>query len=188
MNAYVADRPPQRTDASERFNRHASPPSADRYVAGASTPGGPRRRTQTDLTMPASSPALPVSLRAKFQELTALGWGWDGDAAEPLTKAAIEHARALTLALLGARPMSLREPRVVPTFDGRLQLEWHLPDRSLEAEFTGVGWTVLGVELPAGLPARRHSAEVAVEDYLSVVPFYDWFIQRGAGRAAWPSR
>ena len=131
---------------------------------------------------------LSSSLERSLGELARLESGWDGDEADPVRPETLGAARALLLGLLEAQP-SLREPALLPTPDGSIQLEWHDPDRSLELGLVGTKWVALGVELDrAGEVLARFTLSFGPEAVEKAALCYTWFVHRGQRRAAWPSR
>jgi hypothetical protein len=73
-----------------------------------------------------------VGTRHALEDLRRLNAGWDGYGAEPINSATIDAA----LRVVDQLPASLVDaPQVVPMTRGRLQLEWHRGNRSLELEF-----------------------------------------------------
>jgi hypothetical protein len=72
-------------------------------------------------------------VQADIRALGELAPNWDGYGAPAIDPAAIEAAAAFVAKLPG--DLAARQPRVVPTANGMLQLEWHAGARSLELEF-----------------------------------------------------
>src|SRR5208282_331401 len=89
------------------------------------------------------SAALSPSLRQRVGELSDLRPNWDGEVAKsvkaPVLGDAVEFLRRLA-----QRTSAFREPFIVPTFDGFVQIEWHDKKRSLEIEAVVQGWSVIG--------------------------------------------
>jgi hypothetical protein len=112
--------------------------------------------------------------------------GWDGGEAEPVEAEAIEAARDLLLSLKSQHPAA-QDARVLPIADGRIQLEWHDVDRSLEFEFTHPGWIAVGLDRSNPSESAYYSAEMASLESHIVAAAYDWFIRRNSKIAPWPS-
>ncbi len=133
-------------------------------------------------------PDLSNSLQKRFRDLGSWEAGWDGDDADPVSPAALQAGKQLLIHLLQQR-LSLREPEIVPTLDGQIQLEWHDSDRSLEFGFSDQEWVALGVEIPNTSPPIRHTALfTGKESDRTAAECYDWFVRRDDRRTAWPLR
>src|ERR1700730_7069666 len=89
--------------------------------------------------------SLSAAEEERLRLLKGLERGWDGGAAEAVKEESIEAARDLLLSLKSAHPAA-QDARVLPIADGRIQLEWHDANRSLEFEFTHPGWIALGLD------------------------------------------
>jgi hypothetical protein len=70
----------------------------------------------------------------RVEHLKQLAKNWDGYGAEPIREAAIDEAEAFVEA---HSPQTL--PWFIPMTDGRVQIEWHRGEASLEMEFAGTG-------------------------------------------------
>jgi hypothetical protein len=132
--------------------------------------------------------SLSPSEESKFRLVESLQKGWDGGTAEPVDTVAVEAARDLLLSLRSEH-VAAQDARVLPIADGRIQLEWHDKDRSLEFEFVGPGWIAVGVDSSdkSGGP-RFFNVEISQLDAGTVSDAYDWFVQRDPRIAPWPSR
>ena len=147
----------------------------------------PLRTVQPALFGSAYQP-LPVPLERALGDLKRLGAGWDDEEAHPIHPRALMATRTLLSAMLSAQ-ISLREPVLVPTADGAVQVEWHEKDRSLEFDFLDSEWVALGVELDArGRTISRFSGTFTSEDTLTPAGCYAWFVRREPRRAPWPFR
>jgi hypothetical protein len=73
------------------------------------------------------------SVQGDIHALGELAPNWDGYGAPAIDASVIEAAVTLVANL--PRDLAARQPRVVPTANGMLQLEWHAGARSLELEF-----------------------------------------------------
>ncbi len=93
-------------------------------------------------TMTSASPQPPLNVTETIEEraailralegLAALPPNWSGYGASPIDRGVIETAKAfITVSPSG----QIGSPKVVPMTRGRLQLEWHRGNRSLELEF-----------------------------------------------------
>jgi hypothetical protein len=106
-----------------------------------------------------------------LDELRGLRAGWNGYGAEPIDPAIIDAARRLTEQLPAG---VIDAPRVVPMTRGRLQLEWHHGNRSLELEF----------EDPARIHYLKWDSDLGIEDeevipasqIQTVVELVRWFV------------
>jgi hypothetical protein len=114
--------------------------------------------------------------------------GWDGDAAEPVNAESIESALELLLALKSEHATA-QDARVLPIADGRIQLEWHDADRSLEFEFTRPGWVAVGLDRSdRNAETKYYTVEFDQIDASTVSAAYDWFVRRDPKIAPWPSK
>jgi hypothetical protein len=82
------------------------------------------------------TPTVPrldkAAVLSALDDLKILPSNWSAYGANPIDRRTIEAAKELILAV----PSDIIEPpRVVPMTRGRLQLEWHRGNRSLELEF-----------------------------------------------------
>lgn len=78
------------------------------------------------------SPALPPwvsSVEESLLRIAALGPGWDGEQAEPMSWRALDSALMVLVETMSNDTVS---PQIVPTYDGGLQLEWHCAGVDLE--------------------------------------------------------
>jgi hypothetical protein len=114
--------------------------------------------------------------------------GWDGDAAEPVEAGSIEAALEL-LRALKTEHAAAQDARVLPIADGRIQLEWHDADRSLEFEFTRPGWVAIGLDrADQNTGTKYYTMEINQLEASKVSAAYDWFVRRDPKIAPWPSR
>jgi len=124
----------------------------------------------------------------KLHVVEGLERGWDGGTAEPVEAGAVQAARELLLSLRSDH-VAAKDARVLPIADGRIQLEWHDVDRSLEFEFARPGWVAMGLDRSdpkAG--TQYYSLEIDQLDPAIISRAYDWFVQRDPKIAPWPSR
>jgi hypothetical protein len=85
------------------------------------------------LTLGQGTIAWAVDALGDVRAIGDLAPNWDGYGAPAIDPAVIEAAVAFISRLPGH--LAIRQPRVVPTAGGMLQLEWHEGARSLELEF-----------------------------------------------------
>jgi hypothetical protein len=105
-------------------------------------------------------------IQADIRALGELGPNWDGYGAPAIDPAVIGSAAAF----VGKLPANLApRPRVVPTSNGMLQLEWHAGAKSLEVEFESphsiryLQWNPdEGVEVEDSFPVSDAEAAVAL--------------------------
>lgn len=74
------------------------------------------------------------SLNGKFNELTALQFGWDGYAGRPVSFICAKFAANLLERLFDE---ALPPPSLVPGSDGTLQFEWHINQYDVEVDVLG---------------------------------------------------
>lgn len=133
---------------------------------------------------PSLSPGVLESLRS----VETLEMGWAGDEAQPVSPKSIAAARELLLSLKAQRPAA-QDARILPIVDGRLQIEWHDADRSLEFEFIGPDWIAIGLDRSDPNAATKYyTIEIDSPGSPTFAAAYDWFIQRNPKIAPWPSR
>ena len=120
----------------------------------------------------------------RFVYLSTLETGWDGHAARAPDSAPINEARKLVTRLASTRS-DFKEPAIVPTFNGSIQLEWHSAKRSLEFEFAGRTWDVLGVDNAKAMNPEFHEETISVETPEFLESFYSWFSK---DLPEWPSQ
>ena len=72
-------------------------------------------------------------LKDKCIEFTNLKRGWDGFKASPVS---IERANVAINLINQIIKSNIPRPSIVPTYDGSIQLEWHLKNYELEIELT----------------------------------------------------
>ena len=124
----------------------------------------------------------------KLHFVEGLEKGWDGGTAEPVEAGAVQAARELLLSLRSDH-IAAQDARVLPIADGRIQLEWHDVDRSLEFEFIRPGWVAMGLDRSdPNADTRYYTLELDQLDPTVVSRTYDWFVQRDPKIAPWPSR
>jgi hypothetical protein len=124
----------------------------------------------------------------KLRLVEALKGGWDGAAAEPVEAESIEAAREM-LFTIRSEHAAAQDARVLPIADGRIQLEWHDSDRSLEFEFTRPGWVAIGIDRSdQNAGTKYYTVEIDQLDAATVSRAYDWFVRRDPKIAPWPSR
>ncbi|MGO8697447.1 MAG: hypothetical protein ACLQVY_06990 [Limisphaerales bacterium] len=126
-------------------------------------------------------PNLSPRIVAKLNDLSLLKKGWDEGDALPIDAKALKSARNVLQSLGLVRPF--QEPNIVPTFDGFLQLEWHKASRSLEFEYTPIGWSILGVNL-VNAEHPYHPALSPLDAPAALEKFYLWF---STDELIWPS-
>jgi hypothetical protein len=85
------------------------------------------------LTVGQDTSGWTAQAQADIRSLGQLAPKWDGYGAPAIDPAVIEAAAAFVARLPG--DLAVRQPRVVPTASGALQLEWHEGARFLELEF-----------------------------------------------------
>jgi hypothetical protein len=71
------------------------------------------------------------AILGSIEELGRLEEGWNGYGADRIEPRMMKTAKAFVTSLAVSTP----QPQVVPMTRGRLQLEWHRGNRSLELEF-----------------------------------------------------
>jgi len=114
--------------------------------------------------------------------------GWDGDAADPVGEESIDAARELLLTLKSDHAAA-QDARMLPIADGRIQLEWHDADRSLEFEFTRPGWVIMGLDRSNPTEGTKYyTVEINQLEASKISAAYDWFVRRDPKIAPWPSR
>lgn len=93
-----------------------------------------------------------------LDELSAFKANWDGYGAAPLSSGNLDAAKRFVESLFDNAPT----PKVVPMTRGRVQLEWHRGNRSLELEFENpttvhfLQWdSDRGLETEDTVPARQ---------------------------------
>jgi hypothetical protein len=74
--------------------------------------------------------------RDRISYLRTLPPGWNTYGSPAIAGQAIDRALQILEAL---RISGIRMPQIVPTSDGGIQFEWHLPTRRLEIEFDDEG-------------------------------------------------
>ena len=130
------------------------------------------------------SATLSPSLRQRVGELSDLKPNWDGEVAKPVKAPvlgdAVEFLRRLT-----QRTSNFREPFLVPTFDGFIQIEWHDKKRALEIEAVGEGWSVVGALTGKDGNRLYFDAECERSDFEQLGKFYEWF---AGNELIWPSQ
>ena len=130
------------------------------------------------------SAALSLPLRQRVGELSDLKPNWDGEAAKPV-KAPILGDVVELLRRLTQRTSSFREPFLVPTFDGFVQIEWHDKKRALEIEAVGKGWSVVGTLTGKDGNHLYFDAECERSNFEQLEKFYEWFT---GNELIWPSQ
>ena len=110
-----------------------------------------------------------LSISERIEALRSLETGWNGYGAGPIDPGAIEAAKRFAAAI----PGEVAEPQVVPMTWGRLQLEWHRGNRSLELEFE----TPTAVHYLKFDPDRGVEEEdiLAADDTGRLIGLLDWF-------------
>ncbi|MEO6181977.1 MAG: hypothetical protein ABIP71_02495 [Verrucomicrobiota bacterium] len=130
------------------------------------------------------SAALSPSLRKRIGELSDLKPSWDGETAKsvkaPVLGDVVEVLRRLTQCT-----KNFREPFLAPTFDGFVQIEWHIQKRSLEIEAVSQGWSVVGSMIVADGKRLYFPAECERSDFEQLEKFYEWF---AGNELLWPSQ
>ena len=107
---------------------------------------------------------------ASLDELRQFETNWDGYGAAPLDPKVLDAAAHLVESLaLDAAPT----PRVVPMTRGRVQLEWHRGNRSLELEFESPN-TVHFLKWDAKDGIEEEDI-VPVEDTATIHGLLNWF-------------
>jgi hypothetical protein len=125
---------------------------------------------------------LSADSRQSLKELSELSVGWDGGRAKPIKMDVLGDVVRL-LRWLHQQPLYI-DPFIVPTFDGRVQMEWHDEKRSLEIEAVEGGWAVGGTLTLSDRQRVYFDADCERRDFERLKNFYDWF----AGRELiWPS-
>ena len=130
------------------------------------------------------SATLSPSLRQRVGELSDLEQNWDGEAAKPV-KAPVLGDTVEFLRRLFQQTSILREPFLVPTFDGLIQIEWHDKKRSLEIEAVSMGWSVVGSLTNKDNHRLYFEAECERSDFEQLTKFYEWFV---GNELIWPSQ
>ena len=130
------------------------------------------------------SAVLSPSLRQRIGELSDLEPNWDGETAKPV-KAPVLGDVVEVLRRLTQRASSFRDPFIVPTFDGFIQIEWHDKKRSLDIEVVGDGWSAVGTLIDADGKRLYFTAECDRSDFEQLEKFYEWF---AGNELLWPSR
>ena len=122
------------------------------------------------------SEPFPLSrkLSQRLMELSALKFGWDGENAAASKPEAVAHTVGLILILQSALS-EFKEPFVVPTISGFMQLEWHSGQRVLEFEATANGWSIIGYETKPRGERVYHEADTARFDVDKLLAAYHWF-------------
>jgi len=92
-----------------------------------------------------------LSVSSLIEGLKSLDRGWNGYGAEPIDPMIIGAARWFADSILGGE---ISPPQVVPMTRGRLQLEWHRGNRSLELEF----------ESPTSIRYLQYDSDRGVEE------------------------
>jgi hypothetical protein len=124
----------------------------------------------------------------RLRLVEALEKGWDGAVANPIEAESIKAARELLLTLKSEHAAA-QDARILPIADGRIQLEWHDADRSLEFEFTRPGWVAIGLDrADRNASTKYYTVEIDQLESSVVASAYDWFVRRDAKTAPWPSR
>lgn len=128
---------------------------------------------------PTSEDRLPASIEAKLRELAGLKAGWDGPDSIAIKPEVLDEARRVMI-LLRRRNPEIEDPFISPSYDGLVQFEWHLPDRSYDLELDQAEWRAVGSELPQGGDWKFHEARLRPYDFDQVLRHYDWYLRKSA--------
>jgi len=131
VNAYLRCRPEQTTPLIWNSVADESDPPISGLRQATNFADEPKMNQPADAWLPRAFDRL--------QELMLLPSGWDGEGGRSITPA-VASAAFNMLDRLASR--ASLEPSLVPTREGRLQLEWHEPTGHLEAEINPDGSAV----------------------------------------------
>ncbi|HSU54783.1 MAG TPA: hypothetical protein VLT36_12045, partial [Candidatus Dormibacteraeota bacterium] len=125
--------------------------------------------------------SVSPTLEGRIKSLAALPFDWDGEGAKPVKPRILAHA-VETLKRLSQQSRDFREPFIVPTYNGFLQMEWHHQNRSLELEAAEDGWSAVGSLVGATGERQYFTAELEPGNFPQVEKLYDWL----SGYDLWP--
>ena len=131
----------------------------------------------------AASVNLSPRLRQTISELSQLETDWGGEDTRPIKP----HVLADVVEMLSRLKKAFQEfkdPYLVPTFDGYVQLEWHRNPRSLDVEAVQAGWKMTGTLITSAGERQYFYSECQKTEFAVIEKFYGWF----AGiEPLWPS-
>ena len=127
--------------------------------------------------------SLSSSLRQRIRELHDLKVNWDGEGAKPVKPIVLANLIEVLKGFL-QYPRPFREPFLVPTFEGFVQIEWHDARRSLEIEAVDQGWSLHGTLNGREGNHPFFTGECEWSDIDSLLTFYKWFLGE---ELLWPS-
>src|SRR5260370_5898720 len=114
--------------------------------------------------------SLSASLGKSIKELSELTDGWDGGRAKPIRVDVLNDVVQF-LKRLAQEPF-YREPFIVPTFDGLVQMEWRGEKRLLEIEAAKEGWTIGGTLIRNDRQREDFEANCGRQDFQKLKTFY----------------
>ncbi len=128
-----------------------------------------------------ASASLSHNLEKRIKSLADLRFNWDGEGAEPVKPHILADA-VETLKRLGQQNPAFREPFIVPTYSGFLQMEWHHQNRSLELEATEEGWSAVGSLVGVTGEPQYFTVEFDRNNIAQIEKLYQWL----SGYHLWP--
>jgi len=129
------------------------------------------------------SAGLSPQASQRIKELSELEKHWDGRNAQPIKMDALADATEVLIRL--AQRSDYREPFLVPTFDGFVQIEWHDQKRSFEIEAVSQGWSLVGTSIGSEGTRQYFVADCGRADFDELEEFYSWFLGK---ELLWPSK
>ncbi len=127
---------PDSMESSNEYTKpeyHARSFEGDISAISGSTPHAIEGKGFSPLRSGAEQSKMLKELKDKCIEFTKLKKGWDGFKASPVP---IEKANVAMRLIDRLVNINIPKPNIVPTYDGSIQIEWHMKNYELEIEIT----------------------------------------------------
>ena len=127
---------PNSMESSNKYSKpeyHASSIERDLSTLSGCTPHKIEKNECSPIRSGAEQSKMLKELKNKCIEFTKLKKGWDGFKASPVP---IERANVAMHLIDRFLNINVPKPSIVPTYDGSIQIEWHMKNYELEIEIT----------------------------------------------------
>ena len=127
---------PDSMESSSEYSKpeyHARSFEGNTSALSGSKPDTIEENEFSPLRSSAEQSELLKELKDKCIEFTKLKKGWDGFKASPVP---IEKANVAMHLIDRLVNINVPKPSIVPTYDGSIQIEWHMKNYELEIEIT----------------------------------------------------